>query len=85
MNIDATVLRAKLGLTDQDYDFYRCYKCKRLITRIEEIQIFTPGTKNYGKPCTCGSQKYHPAQFQWYHLFLPRVMKFAWYRLKGMV
>jgi hypothetical protein len=46
------------------FDFYRCYKCRSLFTRIEEQAAFA---RNSG-PCSCGSMKYSPASpvgFDW--------------------
>lgn len=84
MNLNASALRAKLKLNECDYDFYRCYKCHRLITRVEEIIFFTPGSKTAGIVCPCGSKKYTPANPHWHEYFLPRVIKFAYYRMRGI-
>jgi DNA-directed RNA polymerase subunit RPC12/RpoP len=84
MNIDATVLREKLKLGAEDYDFYRCYKCGALITRIDEILFFTAKSKTAGSPCPCGSKKYSPTNPKWWEYFTPKVARFAYYRLKGV-
>ncbi len=78
MNLDASVLRTKLQLKASDFDFYRCYKCHRLITRVEEILAFTPGSKTEGVVCGCGSKKYMPSNPVWWEYLLPRVLRFAW-------
>ena len=75
--------REKMRLGESDFDFYRCYKCRRLITRVEEILFFMEGSKTLGKPCPCGSLKYSPAWPRWYEFLLPRVLKFAYYRMRG--
>lgn len=78
-------IKPKLGMGDSDFDFYRCYKCKRLITRVEEIRAFSKQSKNPGAVCACGSPKYSPANMRWYEWLLPRVWQFAYLRLKGVV
>lgn len=60
----------------EQYDFYRCRKCLRLITKLEELSAFKTG-----KVCPCGSASYVPANMRWYDWFLPRVWKFAWERI----
>jgi len=85
MCVSAEQLRAKAGLGESDYDFYRCYECRKLITRIEEIKMFTCGTDEYGVVCKCGSRKYTPVNLPWWGWLLPKVWKFAFYRIRGMV
>ncbi len=77
-------VRIKLGLGDSDADFYRCYKCQRLITRLEEIRAFSKRSKHPGSICQCGSPKYSPANPRWFEFFYPRVLLFAWYRLRAI-
>ena len=60
------------------YDFYRCSKCNRLLTRPEELAAFKTG-----KLCPCGSMRYEPCDMRWYHWLLPRVLKFVWERYHG--
>jgi DNA-directed RNA polymerase subunit RPC12/RpoP len=66
------------------YDFYRCFKCGRLITKLEEKKAFDPESKNKGEICPCGSARYSPCNLRWYHWFLPRVLNFAYLRYKGV-
>lgn len=80
----AEQLRAKAQVGAEDYDFYRCHKCNRLITRIEEIRAFTSGTDNYGHICPCGSEKYLPTNLKWYEWLIPRVLQFAYFRIRGI-
>jgi hypothetical protein len=62
------------------YDFYRCYECKRMFTRLEELRdVFTRGTA-----CACGSRKYIPTAYRWYFRFLPRVLSY-WFRVRKYV
>lgn len=45
------------------YDFYRCYKCDRIITREEEKAICTQATRDQldrAAICPCGSMKFMP-------------------------
>lgn len=35
-------------------------------------------------PCSCGSMKIQPTNLRWYHWLLPRVLKFAYQRLRGL-
>lgn len=67
------------------FDFYCCHKCGRLITKLEESEAFTPGHKRAGTMCVaCGSKEYRPANMRWFHWGLPRVWRFAYYRMRGM-
>ena len=77
--------RAHEEVNKDEYDFYTCYKCGRLITRVEEIMAFIPGTKNSGKICKCGSMRYRPSNLPWWGWFLPRVWYFAYLRIRGVV
>lgn len=63
-----------------DYDFYKCDKCGRLITLVEEKRACSTG-----KICPCGSPRYRPANMSWWHWFLPRVWIFALLRIRGVV
>lgn len=63
-----TSLRRVLILGPHDALFYRCQRCKRLLTRLEEVRALQTG-----KVCPCGSKTYVPCNTSWYHLFLPRV------------
>jgi len=54
------------------YDFYRCYQCGRLITKLEEAAAFErlnqevkalnhgAGMKHNNSVCPCGSCRYQP-------------------------
>lgn len=42
------------------HDFYRCYKCGRLITALEEYLFFRRGL-NRRTLCACGSMHFSPA------------------------
>lgn len=64
-----------------DYDFMRCQKCGALVTKIQmETAIGAGGT---GQACACGSLKYQPTNLPWWGWLLPRVLAFAWKRLRG--
>jgi len=48
------------------HDYYRCYKCNRVITREEEREVWAEATagimaENKVSICKCGSGKYSPA------------------------
>lgn len=77
-------VRLKLKLGNSDYDFYRCYKCNRLITRVDEIEAFSKGSTHKGSICPCGSPKYSPGNPIWYEYLLPRVIRFAILRIWGL-
>lgn len=81
-SMDIQEVRIKMGLGDSDYDFYRCFICRRLITRLEEIMSYSKKSKKPGTICPCGSPKYSPTNLMWYEWFYPRVLKFAYYRLR---
>ena len=78
-------VRLKMGLGEDDFDFYRCFKCGRLITRLEEIVSFSQKSKHPGAVCPCGSPKFSPANPRWYEFLMPRVWHFAYYRIRGIV
>lgn|GEM_PF-4903131 len=85
ITVSAEQLRAKAQVGESDYDFYRCEKCGHLITRIDEIRAFTAGTKTHGRICECGCRKYRPVNMPWWAWFLPKVWRFAWLRIRGIV
>ena len=76
-------IRMKMGLGESDYDFYRCHSCKRLLTRLEEITAYSKESKFPGKICTCGATKYTPTNLKWFEWVYPRVLLFAYYRIRG--
>jgi hypothetical protein len=59
----------------------RCGKCGRLITKLEMQRALQP--KGHGEACPCGSRKYLPVNLSWHHWLLPRVLRFAYLRLRG--
>lgn len=63
------------------YDFYRCLACNRLMTKLEEFELFDPLSARFGTVCPCGYRRYSPTNPRWYEYFYPRVMKFAAVRL----
>lgn len=65
-----------------EYDFLRCQKCGRLITKIEMARAIGPGGD--GKACPCESMKYQPTNLPWWGWLLPRVWVFAMQRLRGL-
>ncbi len=75
------------------FEFYRCYKCNRLISMLDESRALKgeayPGGPKVqepdGKVCPCGSPKYQPTNLCWYDWFLPKVWKMAWLRWRGIV
>lgn len=80
--MEVNAIRMKMGLGEDDYDFYRCYKCGRLITRYEEMIAFTNKSEKPGCICPCGSPKYSAANPRWYEYLLPRVLYFAYLRAR---
>jgi hypothetical protein len=63
----------------ESFDFYRCQRCKRLFTRLEELKALQTG-----KVCPCGGLKYvGPAWPHPHEWFLPRVILFAYLRWQG--
>jgi hypothetical protein len=83
--LSAEQLRAKADVNEDDFDFYRCYKCGRLITRIEEIKAFHNVNGKNCVVCPCGSPRYSPSNIKWNEWLLPRVWVFAYYRIRGLV
>jgi len=80
--MDVEQIRLKMGLGESDFDFYRCGKCQRLITRVEEMKAYSKKATKPGAICPCGSPKYSPTNLVWYEWFLPRVLLFAYYRIR---
>lgn len=66
---------------DVKADFWRCFGCKALITKIQMDKAFLPSGN--GIACKCGSNRFTPANLPWYGWFLPRVLKFAALRITG--
>ena len=65
---------------DQSFDFYACYKCGRLLTAIELVRAL----HRNGQPCPCGCQKIMPADLRWWQWMYPRVLYFAFLRIRGI-
>jgi hypothetical protein len=78
---EARVRAARAEVNEPVYDFYRCVACHRLMTKLEEFRIFDPSSTRFGQPCPCGSRRYSPANLLWYEWLLPRVVKFALFRI----
>jgi len=60
------------GPEDSAYDFYRCSKCLRIVTREQEIR-----RRPTGKICPCGSAKYYasnPVSYEWLKWSVIRVV-----------
>ncbi len=68
---------------ENDFDFYRCARCRRLITRVEELMA--KQGRYGGAICRCGSFRFSPVNMRWFHWFLPRVWIFAALRLAKKV
>jgi hypothetical protein len=82
--IDETVALKALQLKpahrpeDRAYDFYRCYSCRRVITRADELRAFRV-TDNGGRPwiCACGSGRYSPTWPVAMEWLQPRIVSFV--------
>jgi hypothetical protein len=66
-----------------EYDFMRCGKCGRLMTKPEMQKALGLGSD--GRACPCGSLKYLPVNVRWFDWMRPRVLSFAYHRLRGTV
>jgi hypothetical protein len=64
------------------FDFMRCYDCGRLITKIEIDEAL--GVGGTGEICSCGSAKASPSNPRFYEYLYPRVVYFAYQRLRGL-
>jgi hypothetical protein len=62
-----------------DPDFFGCCHCGRLITKLEVKENLHTGTL-----CPCGGKKFRSANMRWYHWFLPRVLRFAYLRVRKL-
>lgn len=56
-----------------DFHFYRCGKCFRLLTLVEERLGYA---SKEGFTCPCGSARYSPTNPKWFEMFQPRVFWF---------
>lgn len=63
------------------FDFYKCLKCGRVCTQPEMMVALGPGGS--GKVCPCGGLRYSPINLPWLAWCLPRVLSFAWKRIRG--
>ena len=60
--------RIRADLAPGKYDFYRCYKCARVITREEELAFYemakeiAPGQEHLARFCDCGSMQIVPSK-----------------------
>lgn len=62
------------ALGSDTYDFYRCFRCHRLLTNPEVVA----GLQVHPvKICPCGALKFSPTDPHWYEYVLPRVIRFA--------
>lgn len=68
-----------------EYDFMRCHICGRLITKPECVEAMNPDGKTPGVFCPCGSNKVRPTNPRFHEYFLPRVIRFALLRLRGVM
>lgn len=63
-----------------DFDFHQCQRCRRIITKPEMLTI--PAN---GSPCPCGGVRFSPINLPWWGWLIPRVLAFAWQRIRGRV
>jgi len=68
-------------LGEHAYDFYRCQRCQRLITAPQLARALTP-TDGVLRICPCRGLKFSPTWPIWYEFLLPRVLAFAWTRIR---
>lgn len=74
--------RDEVKAAEDNYDFYRCYQCKRLLTKLDEDQAMNGDATI----CSCGSRKYSPSNppDRWFEWLSPRVLRFVWARYRGV-
>lgn len=63
-----------------NFDFYRCRGCGRLLTRLDELRAFRTGDL-----CTCGHLKYSPAWPRWSEWLKPRILLYCLRKWQGFV
>ena len=66
--LDADIVR-------EEYDFYRCEKCRRLCTKLEWDAAM--GLHGTGRVCPCGGIKFSPSNVTWRDYVLPQVIRYA--------
>jgi DNA-directed RNA polymerase subunit RPC12/RpoP len=66
------------------YDFYRCQKCNRLITALEERRAIMATSDAESNVCPCGGRRYSPTNLTAFDWFKPRVLEFAYMRLRHL-
>jgi hypothetical protein len=68
-----------------NYLVMRCYRCGRLITKLEILRVWDKAEKSGGvhpSLCPCGSRHVSPTNPKlWEELFLPRVWKLGFYEV----
>jgi hypothetical protein len=60
------------------YDFYQCTTCRRLTTQPELVAAL-----GQARGCRCGGLKFSPTNLPWSGWLRPRVLRFAWQRLRA--
>lgn len=78
---------ALTGRTDPElgectYDFYRCQRCQRLITAPQLARALAVQPDGTFRVCPCGGLKFSPTWPIWYEFLYPRVLTFAWQRIR---
>lgn len=70
------------AITTIKTDFWRCYSCRRLVTKPEMDRAQRVG--GTGSACPCGGTRYQPTNCPRFGLLNPRVFKFFVQRLRGV-
>jgi hypothetical protein len=74
-------------LSNLKYLLYRCYKCGRVITKLDIQAIWSippppKGCNDHVPLCPCGSRHVSPSNAKlWEELILPRIWKLWWYEV----
>jgi DNA-directed RNA polymerase subunit RPC12/RpoP len=71
-------MRTAIVMGSMDYFFYRCHRCARLITILEEKAEIRKGLM-----CPCGSLNYKPTNLLWYDWLKPKVWRVTIVRMLG--
>ena len=62
-------------MTQTEFDFYRCFRCQRIVTAPE---MHASLRANDGRPCPCGGKRFEPINPRWQDkIRSPRIWRFA--------
>src|SRR5881394_230872 len=79
---EASLARAHRAIGEHVHDFYRCYRCQRLIPLPQMVRALE--RQQHLAICACGAAKFQRSHPLWYEWVQPRVLAFAWQRARDL-